>query len=273
MKLCHVNLPARDPAGLARWYAGTFDLEVEGEFVYAPGVLLVFERGSPLGAPGNSHFGFAVDSAAEVSRWADRLAPHVAPLEVRAGFAAFKAADPEGNVFEIFWEPRPFPAAGVALREFAAGDRAWLEEVSAPVGGTAVVSRGRRWRLQDLPGVVALQRDRRAGFAFWRIDGRTCELVAIAAEPPGRGVGTALLEHVVATARDAGCARLWLVTTNDNLDALRFYQRRGLHLSAVYRGALVHTRALKPELPAIGDDGIPLRDEIELDLALAPSGR
>ncbi|MGD8245715.1 MAG: hypothetical protein PVG25_02965 [Anaerolineae bacterium] len=62
--------------------------------------------------------------------------------------------------------------------------------------------------------------------------------------------------------------RIWLITTNDNLAALRFYQRRGFSLVAVHPGAVDQARTLKPEIPAIGHSGIPIRDEIELELPL-----
>jgi len=82
----------------------------------------------------------------------------------------------------------------------------------------------------------------------------------------GVGAGTALIEAVGQLARQQGCTRLWVITTNDNVDALRFYQRRGFCLVAVHRGAVDRSRArLKPEIPAVGAYGIPLRDEIELE--------
>jgi hypothetical protein len=62
---------------------------------------------------------------------------------------------------------------------------------------------------------------------------------------------------------------VWLVTTNDNLVALRFYQRRGFRLSALRPGAVDEARRrLKPAIPDAGAFGIPLRDELELELRL-----
>ena len=90
--------------------------------------------------------------------------------------------------------------------------------------------------------------------------------------PRVTGVGTALVEAVRARALDAGCGLLWVVTTNDNVDALRFYQRRGFRLARLRTGAVDESReTVKPEIPAIGDHGIPLRDEIELEMSLAPA--
>ena len=79
------------------------------------------------------------------------------------------------------------------------------------------------------------------------------------------GVGTALLDAVRDAAVQAGCRRIWLITTNDNLRALGFYQKRGYRLVAVHRDALQRSRELKPSIPLVSPDGIPLRDEIELE--------
>jgi ribosomal protein S18 acetylase RimI-like enzyme len=86
--------------------------------------------------------------------------------------------------------------------------------------------------------------------------------------------GTALIGEVKRVATRAGCTRLWVVTTNDNIDALRFYQRRDFRLAALRRGAVDDSRArLKPEIAEIGYHRIPLRDELELELELQPDSR
>jgi GNAT superfamily N-acetyltransferase len=148
-------------------------------------------------------------------------------------------------------DPRP------ALAEDAAWIRSLLRE---RWGGVEVVSRGRVHRADELPAFVG------DGLATYRIDGDECELVTLDSLAPG--AGTRLLDAVAGAARAAGCRRLWLITTNDNVDALRFYQRRGLRLAAVHRDAVARSRELKPSIPAIGHHAIPIRDEIELDLNL-----
>jgi GNAT superfamily N-acetyltransferase len=92
-----------------------------------------------------------------------------------------------------------------------------------------------------------------------------CEVLTLHAAEQWHGAGTALIEAVEQLAAQHGCARLWVITTNDNVDALRFYQRRGFCLAAVHRGAVDDSRRLKPEIPATGAYGIPMRDEIELE--------
>ena len=93
-----------------------------------------------------------------------------------------------------------------------------------------------------------------------------CEILTLHASDQWHGAGTALIEAVEQLAAQHGCARLWVITTNDNVDALRFYQRRGFQVAAVHRGAVDDSRRrLKPEIPVTGAYGIPLRDEIELE--------
>lgn len=71
-------------------------------------------------------------------------------------------------------------------------------------------------------------------------------MVTVDALEPGRGVGSLLLEAVVRLARRDHWRRLWLITTNDNTPALRFYQRAGRDLVALHRDAVTAERRVKP---------------------------
>jgi GNAT superfamily N-acetyltransferase len=94
------------------------------------------------------------------------------------------------------------------------------------------------------------------------------ELVAINAFSRYQGIGSALLRSIVG--RLEGFETLRLTTTNDNLDALRFYQRRGFRLHGLRPGAVEAARAHKPTISAVGEHGIPIRDELDLTLQLRP---
>lgn len=148
-------------------------------------------------------------------------------------------------------------------------DQEWVSQfILEHWGSNKVVSRGEVYYPQDLPGFVALYESEKVGLVTYNIIGSSCEIVTINSIRASLGVGTALIEAVKNIAVKSGCKRLWLITANDNLNALRFYQKRGFVLVAVHRNALELSRRLKPEIPVIGDDGIPLRDEIELELML-----
>jgi GNAT superfamily N-acetyltransferase len=148
-------------------------------------------------------------------------------------------------------------------------ERRWMESRFERIfGGDTVVSRGRVHRPRELAGFVALTGGERVGLATFDIRDTQCELVTLDALLQWRGIGTALLAAVEETARAAGCTRLWLITTNDNVDALRFYQRRGFVLAALHRNAIEESRRIKPTIPAVGHFAIPITDEIELEKAL-----
>lgn len=139
----------------------------------------------------------------------------------------------------------------------------WIERW----GGETMATRGRLLRPEEVTGAfVAREAGEVLGVATYRVEGDACEVTSIEAFTPGTGVGTALLGAVREAAREARCHRLWLITTNDNIDALAFYQKRGLRLVALYPGAVEEARRTrKPGIPVTGAHGLPLRDEIELE--------
>lgn len=140
--------------------------------------------------------------------------------------------------------------------------------VAAHWGSDSAVVHGEIFQPADLPGFVAVSGEQWLGLLTYHAAGAACEIITIDSAQPNRGVGSALIEAVKGAARQAGCQRLWLITTNDNTAALRFYQRRGFVLAAVHADAVARSRQVKPEIPLIGNDGIPIRDEIELEMWL-----
>jgi ribosomal protein S18 acetylase RimI-like enzyme len=128
-------------------------------------------------------------------------------------------------------------------------------------GADVVVGHGRVFRPAELPGFLVEGGD---GLLTYEVRGGTLEIVTINAVDGRRGIGTALVEAAVDAARAHGCTEVRVTTTNDNVDALRFYQRRGFRLVELRPGALARSRELKPEIPELGAYGIPLRDELEL---------
>jgi ribosomal protein S18 acetylase RimI-like enzyme len=164
-------------------------------------------------------------------------------------------------------------APGLNVRPLRVEERNWLEqELTRLWGSSQIVSRGHVHDASQLPALVAEVDGERVGLATFQIRGQECELVTMDAFRRGEGIGSALLAAVAREATRKRCRRLWLITTNDNLQALRFYQRRGLRLAAVHPGAIEDSRRIKPSIQLIGEYGIPIRDELELELALGEGG-
>jgi GNAT superfamily N-acetyltransferase len=155
------------------------------------------------------------------------------------------------------------------LRAIEKEDRNWVAQfLDEHWGSTRIVSRGQAYLAHLLPGFVAIQNDEHVGLVTYRMDDSGCEIMTFNSLKENQGIGTALIEAVREVAVEEECQRLWLITTNDNMQALRFYQKRGFRLVAVYPNALDGSRKIKPEIPLYGKDGIPLRDELELELPL-----
>jgi ribosomal protein S18 acetylase RimI-like enzyme len=158
------------------------------------------------------------------------------------------------------------------VRPVSEADRDWVLEVVRGWGADFVITRGRKVYPAEIDAFLAVDASgRRLGLVTYELSGDECEIVTLDALERFRGIGTALVEAVKEDGRVRGCRRLWLITTNDNLEAIRFYQRRGFTLAAVHANALEVSRRLKPSIPRVGQYGIPLRDEIELEMFLAGS--
>lgn len=157
----------------------------------------------------------------------------------------------------------------VTIRPLAAADRHWVENfVQERWGSPVVAAHGTTYRPSELPGFLALGDGEPVGLVTYSLEGDACEIVTLDSLAEGRGIGTALVEAAADAARAAGCRRLWLITTNDNLPAVRFYQKRGFRLVAVYPDAVAIARKLKPSIPLVGLERIPIRDELEFELKL-----
>lgn len=135
-------------------------------------------------------------------------------------------------------------------------------------GGEPLVVRTEKFYPSQLPGMLACQDDQIIGFLFYEIRDKTCEIVVIEVLDKFKGVGTTLIDKLKDIAKDKHCHRLYLTTHNDNLDALRFYQRRGFHICAIHLDSVKKLRDMKPGIPMVGDYDIPSRDEIDLELIL-----
>jgi len=154
--------------------------------------------------------------------------------------------------------------------EITARDREWVRSfVSRRWGADFVVAHGKSYFPHELPGFIAVDSSAgRLGLMTYCIENDALEVVTLDSVSERRGVGTALLAAARDKALEARCRKVWLITTNDNIDALRFYLKRGYRLVAVHLDALEVTRRLKPSLPERGEYDIPLCDELELELSI-----
>jgi ribosomal protein S18 acetylase RimI-like enzyme len=144
------------------------------------------------------------------------------------------------------------------LRQF------WIEHW----GGEEMMTRGNVYRPEQLDGFLVEEGNEWIGLLTFIVKDGECEVTSLDSLHEGQGIGSKLIDRAIEEARTQVCKRLFLITTNDNLNALGFYQKRGFEIVAIYRGAVNESRRRKPGIPLVGYNNIPLRDEIELEISL-----
>jgi ribosomal protein S18 acetylase RimI-like enzyme len=157
----------------------------------------------------------------------------------------------------------------IGIRNREKDDSDWITEVLLDNwASNIVVTRGISYQADLLPGFIAELDGERVGLLTYNIANGEFEIITLNAIVEGQGVGTALLEEAEKLAKKNKCKRIWLITTNDNVDALRFYQKRNYEIKSIHRYAIEESRKIKPQLPFVGKYGIPIRDEIEMEKLL-----
>jgi GNAT superfamily N-acetyltransferase len=156
------------------------------------------------------------------------------------------------------------------IRKIKEKDKEWIRNfLKHEWGSERIVSQNKIYYPAEFPGFLAVKDKKYLGLIIYEVKNKNCQILVIEAIAKYKGIGTALIARIKKEAKRLKCKKLWLNTTNDNVDALRFYQRRGFLIKAIYPNAVTYERKkLKPEIPLMGDYGIPIRDEIELEMKL-----
>lgn len=161
------------------------------------------------------------------------------------------------------------------VRAAAPADREWVARfIAEHWGADMVVVHNQIFIPSMLPGFIAERNGETTGLITYSVFGSECEVVTLDSLIPQTGIGTALIAAVETAARNQGASRLWLTTTNDNLNALGFYQRKGFRIARIHANAVEHARIFKPGIPQVAENLIPIVDEIELEKKIekAPPG-
>ena len=155
------------------------------------------------------------------------------------------------------------------IKETNKGDIDWIKKVfNERWGGDFIVSGNQKLYAKDLSGFAFFEKNEMAGLLTYHIKNNKCEIVTLDSLRENMGIGTALIDTMIKKAEKMGVSRLWLMTTNDNLNAMRFYQKRGFVFKKININAIQKSRNLKQSIPEKGYFGIPIRDEIELEYPL-----
>jgi N-acetylglutamate synthase-like GNAT family acetyltransferase len=157
----------------------------------------------------------------------------------------------------------------IKIRRTELKDKPWIKKlIETQWGSDFIVTRGRKYYYDKLEGFIAETKGINRGLITFRVEDREIEVISLDSLLERKGVGTELINKVIEFAVEVKARRVWLITTNDNIDAIKFYQKRGFRIIRIHTGAIDLSRKLKPSIPVVGNYGIPIRDEIELEMKL-----
>ena len=160
-------------------------------------------------------------------------------------------------------------ASKITVRPVCDADRTWIRsEMKKWWGAEEVVLCGKVYYPAEMNGFIAHDDGEKYGLIIFRHDHDLYEVMSITTSEKHSHAARILIEAVIQDAREQKCRRVIVVTTNDNTDALRFYQKVGFHIHTIRTGVIAESRKLKPEIPTYGKNHIPIRDEIELEMNL-----
>ena len=142
------------------------------------------------------------------------------------------------------------------------------EIIAEEWAGPMVAARGKVRDTSNSDGFISVTDGELTGYILYIIENGECEILVLHSLLENQGIGAGLVEAVVDAAKSEKCRRVWLITTNDNIHAIRYYQKHGFELEAVHINALDKSRELKPSIPLFGSEGIPIKHEFEFGIEL-----
>lgn len=133
---------------------------------------------------------------------------------------------------------------------------------------TTMIIRGREIDMTKTEGFYFGEVENIIGLITYIVYDNILEITSLDSLQENQGIGSKLVETVIHEAKERKCQKIVLITTNDNINAIKFYQKRGFDMVHLFHNALDISRKLKPEIPLIGENSIPLRHEIEFELSI-----
>lgn len=133
-----------------------------------------------------------------------------------------------------------------------------------------VMSQGKSYYPHQEQGIIERQDGKIVGVLTYHIENHEMEILTLNSLLEGRGIGSSMMLDTIEKARSLEVARIWLTTTNDHLRAIGFYQRLGFRMVSINLGVVDEARKMKPEIPETGERGIPIHDEIVMELTVQP---
>lgn len=174
--------------------------------------------------------------------------------------------DPDGYLlrFSEYVEDK----GNINIRPATNNDQEWINKFISDSWGSTIIVSTQKFDTSKLPTIIVEDGSSPKGVSVYHVDRSRLEIVAIKTAISGKGYGKALIDECKKIAKEKGLKSVFLITTSDNLNAMGFYQKQGLRMTKIYRDEMEKVRKIKPEIPLVGENGIPLKDEVEFEYQL-----
>lgn len=174
--------------------------------------------------------------------------------------------DPDGYLlrFSEYVENK----SNVITRPVTKNDQRWINKIISDSWGSTIIVSTQKFDVSKLPAVIVEDNGLTVGVSIYNIKDNRLEIVAIKTTKSGKGYGKALMDECKKIAKEKELKSVFLITTTDNLNAIGFYQKQGLRMVKIYPNEMENVRKIKPDIPLIGENGIPLKDELEFEYKL-----
>jgi len=157
----------------------------------------------------------------------------------------------------------------LTLRPIDEDDREFVKNALQNLWGSEeIVYSGKLYNADRLPGFLAEEKERIVGLLTYFLADTEILIISLNSLVPGEGIGTMLITAVKKLSKESGFKRLAVITTNDNEKAIEFYRKRGFHIRNIRKGEVANSRKIKPSIPLVGENSVPIEDEIEMELSL-----
>lgn len=153
----------------------------------------------------------------------------------------------------------------ISVRQIEEKDKDWIKKFIVSAWGSEIIIASKPFNALTLPGFIAELNGKTVGIVTFNIVKGKLEIVSLNSTLEGKGIGSTLIAKMKELAKERKLKSVWLLTSNDNIDSLKFYQKRGFRITKVYPNAIDEARKIKPKIPEIGNYGIPLKDALELE--------
>lgn len=137
-----------------------------------------------------------------------------------------------------------------------------MAKIKTNWGSTSIVYSGMVYDLNTLKGIALKNNDIIVSILFYQVINKELNIILLESFVKRKGFGRIILQKIKEISKGNKYKRIIVTTTNDNIDAIKFYQLNEFDIIEVKFNAVDLSRKIKPEIPSVGNYGIKIKHEL-----------